>query len=391
MPRLPDRVVSRLQPTSTQGARLSDSELASITNTEARAVATQAVDALENGAALVRLKTLLGGEPIPPPLSSLRDVPAGRAWLEGASRIGPGSSAADVKVLQRALMKIGAHHPQGRGDPSLLLLPYGADGSLGPGTLRALDAALRLANRADLTPSASRMPAGREVAQALESLLAQTPSIRAPATGTTPAYVPAAPSAGSTSTVPRRLDLLGGAALPLERTPYDARWNGLFSRIGAESSRYRVGTPGNSAAQNAWLRETDALRGKTPQEQLLGVNRIVNAMPFKSDTRDEWRTPLEFIQNGGDCEDFVMAKYQSLKRLGFDESRMRMLIVQDTVSRQPHAVLAVDMPDATYILDNQSQHVLRNEQLQLSAGWLYKPIFMLSRDKSWLFGVRANP
>src|SRR5688572_23192028 len=106
MPRLPDRIVARMQVTSSLGARLSPNEVSTVTATEARAVARQAIDAVDSTATLTKLRGVLGSEPFPAPLSSLRDLPSGRRWLDGAIKIGPSSPLEDVRVLQRALMKI---------------------------------------------------------------------------------------------------------------------------------------------------------------------------------------------------------------------------------------------------------------------------------------------
>lgn len=389
MPRLPDRVVSRLQPASTQSSRLATSEVSALSTTEARSVARQAIDAVESREGLAALATKLQGEAIPAPLSSLNDLPAGRDWLAGTKRIGPQSPAEEIKVVQRALMKIGAHHTQGRTKPELMLLPWGADGSLGQTSTKALETALRLANRADLIPLT--MPLKKEVAQALEGLLRATPQVQLPPQNdvfpTTP--TPATPSS---STVPQRLNAFGGVVLAINASPLDTKWKSVLSRMDAERSRYTPGAAGNSAAANTWLRGVDALRGKTPMEQLVGVNRLVNDTAFQADAGDVWKTPLEFFAQRGDCEDYSIAKYASLKKLGFDESRMRLLIVTDTVTRQQHAVLAVDMPDATYILDNVNRETKRQDELKYPSGeWHYQPMFALSRSKQWLFGRPANP
>lgn len=350
-----------------------------MSTTEARSVARQAVDAIESREGLAALATKLQGESISAPLSSLDDLPAGRAWLAGTKRIGPSSPSEEIKVVQRALMKIGAHHPQGRTRPELMLLPWGADGSLGATSTKALESALRLAGRPELVPLT--MPLSREVARALEGLLRATPQVQLPPQNDVYPSV----------NVPQRLNVFGGAALPLATTPYDAKWKSVLSRMDAELPRLTPGAPGNSAAANTWLRGLDGLRGKPAMEQLVGVNRLVNENAYQADAADVWRSPLEFFAQRGDCEDYAIAKYASLKKLGFDESRMRLLIVTDTATRQAHAVLAVDMPDATYILDNQNRDVKPHEALKYphSGEWHYQPIFALSRTKQWLYGRPA--
>lgn len=385
MPRLPDRVVSRMQPGSTQGTRLNAAEVSGASVSEARAVATQAIDAVENREALSALKARLGGEAVPNPLSSLGDAAVGRRWLDGSVRIGARSSAEEVKLLQRALMKIGAHHAQGRSKPELMLLPYGADGSLGQGTLRAVDAALRLAGRADLLPAASRQPFGRDVAQAIEGLLRATPSISLPPQQDVFPTTPSAPSANGAA---GRHAVLGHVSLPVSTTPYTERWRGVLSRIASEQSRYRPGAPGLSPAASDWLRELETLRSRPDSFQLNAVNSYINGFLYASDLRDTWSTPLEFLERRGDCEDYAIAKYVSLQRLGFDESRMRLLVVRDTLTREGHAVLAVDMPDGTYILDNQSHLALKHQEVKLDDGRpRYEPLVGLSRSQQWIYGL----
>jgi predicted transglutaminase-like cysteine proteinase len=392
MPRLPERVVSRTQPPSVAGNRLGADEVSSATVTEARSVAAQAVEALEDGAALSQLASRLRGESVPAPLSSLADLPEGNRWLQGELSLSASSPAAEVKVLQRALMKVGAHHVQGRHEAALLLLPWGADGSLGQGTLKALDVALGLAGRTDLLPSAQHLPLGREVAAALEGLLKATPVIQLPPQqevfSTGPSGSSTAEAVTSGGPVPQRLNLLGGVAVPVGHNAYSDKWSQALSRMAAERSRYHAGAAGLSPQAKTWLQGLEAVRGTSESEQLAAVNRLVNEVPYEVDgSGDAWKTPLEFFAQRGDCEDYALAKYASLKLLGFDESRMRMLVVRDTFSGQAHAVLAVDMADGTYILDNQSQLLLRHQQLQFRDGsWAYLPMAGLSRTTQWIFG-----
>jgi predicted transglutaminase-like cysteine proteinase len=97
--------------------------------------------------------------------------------------------------------------------------------------------------------------------------------------------------------------------------------------------------------------------------QLDVVNRWFNDMTYVSDetnwqTLDHWETIEEFLVRGGDCEDFAIAKYGMLRALGISASHMRLLIVEDRRKREVHAVLAVDTPTGTKILDNQLPDVI---------------------------------
>ena len=90
------------------------------------------------------------------------------------------------------------------------------------------------------------------------------------------------------------------------------------------------------------------------------VNAFFNRLPFVSDQQhwsneDYWATPAEMLSsNGGDCEDFSIAKYFMLKELGVPVSRMRMVYVKSLKLNQAHMVLAYyTAPQAEpLILDN---------------------------------------
>ena len=82
------------------------------------------------------------------------------------------------------------------------------------------------------------------------------------------------------------------------------------------------------------------------QDKLVKVNNFINQMQFVSDqehwgTKDYWATPIEFLAtNGGDCEDFSIAKYYSLQGLGIDKNKLRLIYVKATTINQAHMVLA---------------------------------------------------
>ena len=110
------------------------------------------------------------------------------------------------------------------------------------------------------------------------------------------------------------------------------------------------------------------------------VTRLDNRNWGKS---DYWETPVEFMTRGGDCEDFAIAKYISLRELGVSEDRMRLAIVQDTQKNIPHAVLALYTDDGgVVILDQQIKTVF-------DAGHQgrYRPIFSINRSAWWLYSL----
>ena len=114
------------------------------------------------------------------------------------------------------------------------------------------------------------------------------------------------------------------------------------------------------------------------------VDEVMNAKKYIIDNKnwgksDYWATPIEFMNNGGDCEDFAIAKYVALRSMGVPDSRMRVAIVQDQKKNIPHAILVVYTEKGPYILDNQSQ-VMRSAA-NISH---YKPIFSINHSAWWL-------
>lgn len=132
-----------------------------------------------------------------------------------------------------------------------------------------------------------------------------------------------------------------------------------------------------------WLGMLAGLENASPEEKIEKVNAYMNKVKFLSDAdnygvRDYWATPMEFMQNGGDCEDYAFAKYVSLQALGFNKNDMRLAIVYDHVMRMPHAVLVVYDRGQAKILDNQNPAVLESAEITR-----YKPIYSISEVAWW--------
>lgn len=85
--------------------------------------------------------------------------------------------------------------------------------------------------------------------------------------------------------------------------------------------------------------------GPSDQEKLQIVNDFFNQMRFVGDVSqwkkvDYWATPVEFLSTGGgDCEDFALAKYFTLKALGVEESKLNMTYVKALKLNQAHMVV----------------------------------------------------
>lgn len=131
-------------------------------------------------------------------------------------------------------------------------------------------------------------------------------------------------------------------------------------------AQQRFGQAGSEAI-DAWRSAVGGWRGLNEDEQLRRINEYFNRrIRFADDSvvwsqADYWATPLETMARGaGDCEDFVFAKYFTLRELGVPEDRLRMTYVRAQVGgagssvSQAHMVLSYyPSPDAVpLVLDN---------------------------------------
>ncbi len=100
------------------------------------------------------------------------------------------------------------------------------------------------------------------------------------------------------------------------------------------------------------------------------ANSFINAMPFAEDIdlwqqEDYWTTPSEFIGGkGGDCEDYAIAKYFTLRHMGVDIQQIHIAYVRITDKSEPpepHMVLLYfpDLSSPPYILDNLRKEILK--------------------------------
>ena len=129
-------------------------------------------------------------------------------------------------------------------------------------------------------------------------------------------------------------------------------------------------------------------------DKLSQINNYFNRrIAFKSDLshwkkEDYWATPLETLaSSGGDCEDYVIAKYFSLIHAGVDQKKLRITYVKALRLNQAHMVLAYyPKPKADpLILDNligQIKHASRRRDLS--------PVYSFNGYGMWLERMKGG-
>jgi predicted transglutaminase-like cysteine proteinase len=128
-------------------------------------------------------------------------------------------------------------------------------------------------------------------------------------------------------------------------------------------------------------------RGQPDATALKQVNGFYNQVPYFSDMQhwgvmDYWATPVEMLGSfGGDCEDYSISKYLSLKQIGIPIEKLRITYVRALRLGESHMVLAYyPTPDADpLILDN-----LINDIRPASQRTDLEPVYGFNDDDLWV-------
>ncbi len=177
------------------------------------------------------------------------------------------------------------------------------------------------------------------------------------------------PLGGPSEAVPLQEAITPAAkpALPLFYQAPLAQWPRVLEEHDALMASYESCLSGKGKCENHITHWQAFLRAQTrrpPLEQLIAVNKFMNARPYKQDNwlydaSDYWAGVSDFLQHSGDCEDFAIAKYFSLRQLGFNPDTMQVMLVYDVYSGTDHAVLRVALDDKVYFLDNREDLIDR--------------------------------
>lgn len=173
-----------------------------------------------------------------------------------------------------------------------------------------------------------------------------------------------------------RPDVFGSVALAVSHTSLERRWNMVsHGPVGIRAAAY-----------------ASAVANQSPLEQLDAINRYVNQrVAFVNDIQqygvsDRWMPAGETLRRGrGDCEDFAIAKLQMLRRAGFADKDLYLVILRDVARRADHAVLVVRAEGRMLVLDNGTSRIADSATVAD-----YRPILSFSGTKSWTHGYRRE-
>ncbi|AMG28906.1 sulfate adenylyltransferase [Grimontia hollisae] len=164
----------------------------------------------------------------------------------------------------------------------------------------------------------------------------------------------------------------------------DTQWVNKVAAFYGERAGKRVATWRNLVAQSAALSE---------REKLAVVNNFFNQLYFVDDIdlwgkKDYWATPLEFLGSAaGDCEDFSIAKYFTLRELGIDDKKLRLVYVKAIKLNQFHMVVAYYPTPSSepVLLDNLDPEIKKASKRQDLL-----PVYSFNGSRLWLMKERGK-
>ena len=134
-----------------------------------------------------------------------------------------------------------------------------------------------------------------------------------------------------------------------------------------------------------WRQFIKKSQNLSKKQKLKEVNKFANKYPYITDSNlwgrsDYWATPIEFLANSGDCEDYSIFKYVTLRELGFSADELRLVVVRDNVRDLAHAVLSVNLNNKTYVMDSLFDAVLEQKYVPQ-----YTPYYAVNETSRWTY------
>lgn len=108
---------------------------------------------------------------------------------------------------------------------------------------------------------------------------------------------------------------------------------------------------------SVWDNDLAATRDLPMLVKLQTVQEIVNKrIEYQDDPGNIWESPFEAYRNGGDCEDYAIAKMLLLKEGGVPEENLRLITLAPIHTRQVyHVILVAKWQDHIYVLDSPNR------------------------------------
>lgn len=177
--------------------------------------------------------------------------------------------------------------------------------------------------------------------------------------------------------------LLGGLRADWDFSQISRKAQALYGPLGAGQQRI-----------DAWQRLLAGEKQQTDQERLEVVNQFFNRqLRYQEDIDlwhevDYWATPIQsLIKGAGDCEDYAIAKYFSLRRLGIPADKLRITYVKALRQNRAHMVLTYySSPDAMPLVLDSLIDAIKPASQRTDL----LPVYAFNGEGLWLTGAAGN-
>ena len=177
--------------------------------------------------------------------------------------------------------------------------------------------------------------------------------------------------------------LLGGLQADWDFSQISQRAQTLYGPLGAGKGRI-----------DAWQNLLATQKQGSELQKLEVVNRFFNQQLRYVEDIDLWRevdywaTPIQSLLKGaGDCEDYAIAKYFSLRRMGIPSEKLRITYVKALRQNRAHMVL-------TYYSSPQAQPLVLDSLMDAikpaSQRTDLLPVYAFNGEGLWLTGAAGN-
>ena len=167
-------------------------------------------------------------------------------------------------------------------------------------------------------------------------------------------------------------------------------------KIVSESEIQQVANEYGSRAADRlreWQELVDENQHLSEEDKLELVNDFFNRVRFIDDIdhwkmKDYWATPVEMLAtDAGDCEDYSIAKYFTLKALGVPQSKLYITYVKAIRYNQAHMVLTYFKTPKSIpvVLDNINKRILEATKRKDLV-----PVYSFNGDGLWLARQRGK-
>ena len=179
------------------------------------------------------------------------------------------------------------------------------------------------------------------------------------------------------------LALLGGLRADWDFSQISRKAQALYGPLGAGQQRI-----------DAWQQLLATQKQLSETERLQVVNQFFNRqLRYAEDIDlwhevDYWATPIQsLIKGAGDCEDYAIAKYFSLRRLGVPAEKLRITYVKALRQNRAHMVL-------TYYSSSDAMPLVLDSLMDAIKPASQRPdllpVYAFNGEGLWLTGAAGN-